>query len=109
MQHLVCQVRDSARPSLARLMKVLSSARQADRSANTGSAMASSGSGSHRNPTTDTEGIMPMIQTVKTLEQCITEQYMDGLWSKSTNYLSNDEGSDIVDMSKVPAGHNSQD
>jgi hypothetical protein len=39
----------SARPSLARLMKALGSARQADRSANTGSATASSGSGSRRN------------------------------------------------------------
>ena len=39
----------SARPSLAWLMKVLGSARQADRSANTGSATASSGSGSCRN------------------------------------------------------------
>ena len=42
----------SARPSLARLMKALGSARQADRSANTGSATASSGSGSRRNTTT---------------------------------------------------------
>ena len=36
----------SARPSLAQLMKVLGSAWQADRSANTGLATASSGSGS---------------------------------------------------------------
>ena len=41
----------SAHPSLARLMKALGSARQADRSANTGSATASSGSGSCRNTT----------------------------------------------------------
>ena len=41
----------SAHPSLARLMKALGSARQADRSANTGSATASSGSGSRRNTT----------------------------------------------------------
>ena len=34
---------------------------------------------------------------------------MDGPWSKSTNYLSDDEGSDIVDMSEVPAGHEGQD
>ena len=39
----------SARPSLAQLMKALSLARQADRSANTGLAMASSGSGSCQN------------------------------------------------------------
>jgi hypothetical protein len=59
--------------------------------------------------TADTEGVTPTIQTVKTLEQRITEQYMDGPWSKSTNYLSDDEGSDIVDMSEVPAGHDGQD
>ena len=59
--------------------------------------------------TADTEGVTPTIQTVKTLEQRITEQYMDGPWSKSTNYLSDDEGSDIVDMSEVPAGHEGQD
>ena len=59
--------------------------------------------------TTDTEGITPTIQTVKTLEQRITNQYMDGLWSKSTNYLSDDEGSDIVDMSEAPPGHEGQD
>ena len=28
---------------------------------------------------------------MKTLEQRIVDQYMDGLWSKSTNYLSDDE------------------
>ena len=39
----------SARPSLARLMKALGSAWQADRLANTGSATASSGSGSRQN------------------------------------------------------------
>ena len=55
--------------------------------------------------TADTEGITPTIQTVKTLEQHITNQYMDGPWSKSTNYLSDDEGSDIVDMSEVPPCH----
>ena len=37
--------------------------------------------------TADTEGITPTIQTVKMLEQRITNQYMDGPWSKFTNYL----------------------
>ena len=36
------------------------------------------------------------------LEQRIVDQYMDGPWSKSTNYLSDNEGSDIVDMSVAP-------
>ena len=52
--------------------------------------------------TADTLGVTPTIQTVKTLEQRITEEYMDGPWSKSTYYLSDDEGSDIVDMSTAP-------
>ena len=59
--------------------------------------------------TADRMGITPTIQTVKTLEERITQEYMDGPWSKSTNYLSDDEGSDIVDMSEVPAGHDGQD
>ena len=59
--------------------------------------------------TADRLGVTPTIQTVKTLEQRITQEYMDGPWSKSTNYLSDDEGSDIVDMSEVPAGHEGQD
>jgi len=48
-------------------------------------------------------------EVVKTLEQRITQDYMDGPWSKSTHYLSDDEGSDIVDMSVAPAGHDDQD
>ena len=43
------------------------------------------------------------------LEQRISQQYMDGLWSKSTYHLSDDEGSDIVDMSEIPEGHEGQD
>ncbi|KAF8464533.1 hypothetical protein DFH94DRAFT_699158 [Russula ochroleuca] len=46
----------------------------------------------------DQSGIKPTIETVKTLKQRITEQYMD-----------DDEGSDIVDMSEVPNGHEGQD
>ena len=59
--------------------------------------------------TADCLGVTPTTQTVKTLEQRITQEYMDGPWSKSTNYLSDDEGSDIVDMLEVPAGHEGQD
>ena len=40
----------------------------------------------------DRIGIKATIETTKTLEQCIVDQYMDGPWSKSTNYLSDDEG-----------------
>ena len=54
-------------------------------------------------------GVTPTIQTAKTLEECITQQYMDSPWSKSTYHLSDDEGSDIVDMSDIPAGHEGQD
>jgi hypothetical protein len=28
------------------------------------------------------DGVMPTIQTVKTLEECITKQYEEGPWSK---------------------------
>jgi hypothetical protein len=47
-------------------------------------------------------GVKATIETTKMLEQRIVDQYMDGPWSKSTNYLSDDEGSDIVDMSVAP-------
>ena len=57
----------------------------------------------------DRIGVTPTIQTVKTLEERITQQYMDGPWSKSTYHLSDDEGSDIVDMSIAPPGHEGQD
>jgi hypothetical protein len=50
----------------------------------------------------DRIGVKPTIETAKMLEQCITQEYMDGPWSKSTYYLSDDEGSNIVDMSEVP-------
>ena len=43
------------------------------------------------------------------LEERITQEYMDGPWSKSTHYLSDDEGSDIVDMSEAPPGIKNQD
>ena len=48
------------------------------------------------------------IETTKTLEQRITEQYKEGPWSQSTNYMDDDEGSDIVDMSVVPPGKEDQ-
>jgi transposase InsO family protein len=57
----------------------------------------------------DQLGVKPTIETVKMLKQHITEQYMNGPWSKSTYHLSDDEGSDIVDMSEVPNGHEGQD
>jgi len=42
------------------------------------------------------------IETTKTLEQRIVKDYLDGPWSKSTYYMSDDEGSDIIDMSVQP-------
>ena len=49
------------------------------------------------------------IETTKTLEQRITQEYLDGPWSKSTYYMSDDEGSDIIDMSvKPPVRENPQ-
>ena len=47
-------------------------------------------------------GVKPTIKTMKMLEQRMVNQYMYGPWSKFTNYLSDNKGLDIVDMSVAP-------
>lgn len=44
-------------------------------------------------------GVKATIKTMKMLEQRMVNQYMYDPWSKFTNYLSDDKGLDIVDMS----------
>ena len=39
------------------------------------------------------------------LKQHITQEYLDGLWSKSTYYMLDNEESDIIDMLVKPLVH----
>jgi hypothetical protein len=55
-------------------------------------------------------GATPTIQTVKTLEQCITQQYEEGPWSRGDHTLGEefDEDED-VDMSVMPPSAEGQE
>jgi hypothetical protein len=56
------------------------------------------------------DGVMPTIQTVKTLEQRITKQYKEGPWSRGDHNLGEDfDENEDVDMSVVPPSAEGQE
>jgi hypothetical protein len=53
---------------------------------------------------------MPTIQTVKTLEECITKQYEEGPWSKGNYTLGEEFNKDEdINMSVVPPSAEGQE
>jgi hypothetical protein len=56
------------------------------------------------------DGVMPTIQMVKTLEECITKQYEEGPWSKGDYTLGEDFDEDEdVNMSVMLPSHKGQE
>ena len=55
-------------------------------------------------------GVMPTIQTVKMLEQHITQQYEEGLWSRGNHTLGEEVNDDDINMSAMlPSAEGQED